>query len=159
MIRERELTFFAKALAGLAIVASAMSVNSVFAAGGAAGHSLVTPTSLEAKWDGQSGTQQAAIGGVIAQWQADAEGKVSHNDYRPSAWGAPSELMIVKYQSIELDSELVKAKAIAKYRPSAWGAPATLLALPGFETAGGDQAYAGLIQTDSDYSSALKLHR
>lgn len=139
----------------LAVVASGMSVTSVFAAGASAGQSGITETVLEAEWNGQSGLQQSAISGVVAQWNANQQGESISSDYVPSGWGAPAELMIVSYQAIETDSESRLAKAVSQYRASAWGAPATLAGLSSSSNTG----YASLANTGSAYTSALKLHR
>lgn len=139
----------------LAVVASGMSVTSVFAAGASAGQVGINETALEAQWNGKSGLQQSAIDGVVAQWNASQQGESISYDYVPSGWGAPAELMIVSYQSVDVKQETKLANAASQYRPSAWGAPATLDHL----TTSDSNTYAGLVNADSEYTSALTLHR
>jgi hypothetical protein len=139
----------------LAVVASGMSVNSVFAAGASAGQSAINETALEAQWNGQSGLQQSAISGVVAQWNASQQGEAISANYVPSGWGAPAELMIVSYQAIEVDSEAKLTKAVSQYRPSGWGAPVTLAHL----TTSDSNTYAALVSAEGGYNSAQKLHR
>ena len=132
------------------VAISAFTTTSVLAAGASA-QAPVTPTVLEARWDGHQGIQQTAAGGVLAQWNASHLGEVVTQNYTPSGWGAPAELSVQKANT-GLPLAQRQAKAANSYRPAAWGAPAELA----LTDTGSNTATLAMTSTSN---SALKMHR
>lgn len=131
------------------VAISAFTTTGALAAGASA-QSPVTQTVLEARWDGHQGTQQTAIGGVLAQWNASNIGEVVAQDYTPSGWGAPAELAVSKTNT-SLSFAQRQTYAANSYRPAAWGAPAKLALV--------ESNAATTLAMTSSANSALKMHR
>ncbi|GGI84869.1 hypothetical protein [Shewanella gelidii] len=73
------------------VLLAMMSMGAVATGGGGSGYAgsySVTQDNLAASWNGQSGIQQAAVGGVQAQWHADTCGQLTAQVNNLSGWGA-----------------------------------------------------------------------